>query len=255
MKQVWILALAPLLVATQVAAEPQFARLYKGKYGYAPSCNACHKDGGGSPVNAYGEAFKKAKMNMAAFDSIAALDSDGDGAKNGEEAKAQANPGSGKSTPTSKGNWLDTANLIPKEVQAVYPGVTSYKPLDAVLTQNEIARAQAMGVAVSAKDENTIYVPIKDNKPIGTAIIVPAEHGDKAFFLLVATDPKMVITEVRPVNTKNVPAAAKSKAYASFKGKNAAQVPVAKGDLSVENSIAAAVKKAGAILYVRLKQE
>lgn len=255
MKHGWILAVMPLLAATQAMAEPQFARMYKGKYGYAPSCNACHKDGGGSPVNAYGDAFKKAKMNAAAFDAIATQDSDGDGAKNGDEAKVQANPGSGKSTPASKGNWLDTANLIPKEVQAVYPGVTTYKPLDATLTAKEISRAKKMGVEVSAKDENTIYVPIKDNKPLGTAIIVPAEHGGKTFFLLVATDPKMNITQVQPINTKNVPAAAKSPAYATFKGKNAAQVPVVKGDLGLENSIALAVKKAGAILYVRLKQE
>jgi hypothetical protein len=244
-----------IFAAAQAQAEPQFARLYKGKYGYPPSCNACHKDGGGSPLNAYGDAFKKAKMNAAAFEAIAAQDSDGDGAKNGDEAKAQANPGSAKSTPANKGDWLDTANLIPKEVQKVYPGVTSYKPLDAVLTAKEIARAQKMGVTVSARDENTIYVPIKDNKPLGTAIIVPAEQGGKTFFLLVATDPKLVITQVQAVNTKNVPAAAKSAAYAGFKGTNAAQVAAPKDAASLDGAIASAVKKAGAILYVRLKQE
>lgn len=254
MNRLWAgLLLAGL--AAQAQAEPQFARLYKGKYGYSPSCNACHKDGGGSPVNAYGEAFKKAGMDPKAFDTIASFDSDGDGAKNGDEAKAQANPGSSRSTPSGRGDWLDTANLIPKEVQRAYPGVTSYKPLDAVLTQKEAARAKKLGVEVSAKDENTIYVPIKDGKPLGTAIIVPAEQGGKTFFLLVATDPKLVITRVEPVNTKNVPAAAKSPVYAGFKGANAAQVASPKDAASLDGAITAAVKKAGAILYVRLKQE
>ncbi len=247
--------LAAMFMAAQVQAEPQFARLYKGKYGYPPSCDACHKDGGGSPVNAYGEAFKQAKMNAAAFDVIAKLDSDGDGFTNAEEAKAQANPGSAKSTPKSKGDWLDTANLIPKEVQAVYPGVTSYKPLDAVLTASETERAKAMGVMVSAKDENTIYVPIKDGKAAGTAIIVPGEFKDKPFFLLVATDPKLSITQVVPVKTKHAPMVEKSKVYAGFKGVDAAKVTASKEAGSVDAAITDAVKKAGAILTVRLKKE
>jgi hypothetical protein len=253
MKRWWLLG--ALLFAAQAQSEPQFARMYKGKYGYAPSCNACHKDGGGSPLNAYGNLFKQAKMNMGAFDAIAAQDSDGDGFANGEEAKAQASPGSAKSTPKSKGDWLDTANLSPKEVQKAYPGITSYKPLDAVLTAKEAERAKAMGVTISAKDENTIYVPIRDNKPVGTAIIVPAEYKAKLFFLLVATDPTLNITQVSPVNTKNVPEAAKSKAYAGFAGISAAKVPAAKDAASVDGAITAAVKKAGAILYVRLKKE
>lgn len=255
MKRFCLLTMFSMLAATQALAEPQFARMYKGKYGYAPSCNACHKDGGGSPVNAYGEAFKNAKMTMQAFDAIVTQDSDGDGFANGDEARAQANPGSAKSTPKAKSDWLDTANLIPKEVQKAYPGVTSYKPMDAVLTAKESERAKAMGVTISAKDENTIYVPIKDGKAAGTAIIIPGEYKGKLFFLLVATDPKLSITQVTPVNSKNVPEAAKSKAYAGFVGANAAKLPAAKDAASVDGAITAAVKKAGAILYVRLKKE
>ncbi len=255
MKRFCLLTMLSMLAATQALAEPQFARMYKGKYGYAPSCNACHKDGGGSPVNAYGEAFKNARMTAQAFDAIAAQDSDGDGFANGDEAKAQASPGSPKSTPKAKGDWLDTANLIPKEVQKAYPGVTSYKPMDAVLTAKEAERAKAMGVTISAKDENTIYVPIRDNKAAGTAIIVPGEFKGKLFFLLVTTDPKLSITQVAPVNTRNVPEAAKSKIYAGFAGVNAANVPAAKDMASIDGAITTAVKKAGAILYVRLKKE
>jgi hypothetical protein len=255
MKRGWLPAVLSLLAVTQVQAEPQFARMYKGQYGYPPSCNACHKDGGGSPLNAYGDAFKKTKMNAAAFDVIAAQDSDGDGYANGDEARAQANPGAASSTPKSKGNWLDTTNLIPKEVQKAYPGITAYKPLDAVLTAKEIEQAKGMGVTVSARDENTIYVPVKDGKAAGTAIIVPAEHKGKTFFLLVTTDPRLTITRVEAVNTRNLPEAAKSKTYAGFAGVNAAQVPAPTDATSLDGAITAAVKKAGAILYVRLKKE
>jgi mono/diheme cytochrome c family protein len=247
--------LAWLLVATQAGAEPQFARMYKDRYGYPPSCNACHTNGGGTDLNPFGQAFKKAGKNPVAFDAIAKLDSDGDGFANDDEAKAQANPGSAKSTPKNKTDWLDTANLIPKQVQQAFPGVTDYKPLDTILTAKEIGLAQGMGVTVTQKDQNTIYVPVKDGKAIGTAIIVPAEFKGKDFFLLVATDGRLNINTVSPVNTKDVPEAQKSKAYPGLVGLNAAKLPAPADPASLDGAINAAVKKAGVMLYVRLKQE
>ena len=138
------LALAVVLLASAVQAEPGFSRLYKQQYGYTPSCNACHKDGGGTPNNAYGLQFKDAGESLAAFGKIAALDGDGDGAKNADEAAAKSNPGDAKSTPANKGAWLDTASLIPREVQALFPGVREYLPRDAVLTDADIARAKTL---------------------------------------------------------------------------------------------------------------
>lgn len=233
-------------------AEPQFARQYKSEYGYNPSCNACHKDGGGSPVNDFGKAFENAKMNQAAFKAIAKLDSDGDGALNIDEIKARSNPGDSGSTPDDKGNWLDTSNLIPKPVQKAFPGVKTYKPLDAIFTESETQRAADLGVKLIKADENTIYVPVKDGKAGGTAIIVPAVHEGRQFFLLVVTDPKLVITEVTPVNTKNVKEAEKSAAYTRFKGQSVDAIQVS-GE-GVDKAIAEGVKKAGAILFVRLKK-
>src|SRR5579885_2887117 len=78
----WIPAfagMAVILSSPNISAEPAFARLYKQQYGYPPSCNACHKDGGGTPLNPYGQQFKDAGMNAAAFDKIARNDADGDG--------------------------------------------------------------------------------------------------------------------------------------------------------------------------------
>ncbi|TDU26678.1 hypothetical protein DFR24_3707 [Panacagrimonas perspica] len=233
-------------------AEPAFARLYKQQYGYPPSCNACHKDGGGTPRNDYGDQFKKAGENLAAFDKIAALDGDGDGFSNSEEASAKSNPGSKNSTPQAKGDWLDTASLIPREVQALFPGVRAYLPKDALLTDADIARAKALGAELGKQDENTIYIPLQDQRPAGTALIFPAEFNKKAFFLLLATDRQLKVIAVQPLNTAHVPDAAKSAVYASFKGVSLDQLPVAKGS-GIDAAITTAVKKAGTLMFVRLK--
>lgn len=244
--------LSALTLGEAAQAEPAFARLYKQQYGYPPSCNACHKDGGGTPVNGYGQQFKDAGLTLAAFGRIAALDGDGDGAANGDEAAAKANPGSKNSTPANKGDWLDTASLIPREVQALFPGVRAYLPKDALLTEADIARARTLGAELTKQDENTIYIPLQDQRPAGTAIIFPAEFRKKAFFLVLATDRQLKVTAVQSLNTAHVPEAARSAVYASFKGLPLDQLPAAKGD-GLEAAITAAVKKAGTLVFVRLK--
>ncbi len=236
-------------------AEPSFARMYKSQFGYVPSCNACHKDGGGTPLNAYGDQFKDAGMKQTSFAKIAGLDADADGAANEAEARAKANPGARSSTPDNPGPWLDTSNLIPKEVQALFPGVRSYLPKDAILTASEISRAKAMGVHLAAEDENTIYIPVKDKKAAGTAVIVPAVHEGKQFFLVVATDKSLTVTDVVPFNTQHVPAAEDAALYKPLTGQNAGQLPAPKGDGSLADTIRASVKKAATLITVRLKKD
>lgn len=247
--------LAPLLLLLIVApvhAEPAFARLYKQQYGYPPSCNACHKDGGGTPLNGFGQQFKDAGEKLASFDKIAKLDGDGDGFTNADEAQAKANPGDKSSTPKNKGEWLDTTSLIPREVQAQFPGIRSYLPKDAVLTDADITRARTLGAELSKADENTIYIPLQDQRPAGTAIIFPAQYKGKDFFLLLATDRQLNITTVKPMNTLHVKEAASSKIYDTFKGVAVDKLPAAKG-ADLDAAITGAVKKAGTLLYVRLK--
>ena len=241
-----------LVLAAPAHAEPAFARLYKQQYGYPPSCNACHKDGGGTPLNGFGQQFKDAGEKLASFDKIAKLDGDGDGIANAVEAQAKANPGDKNSTPTNKGDWLDTTSLIPLEVQAQFAGIRSYLPKDAALTDADIARAKTMGAELSKADENTIYIPLQDQKPVGTAIIFLAQYKGKDFFLLLATDRQLNITVVKPMNTLHVPEAAKSKVYDQFKGMAVDKLPTAKGS-DLDAAITSAVKKAGTLLYVRLK--
>lgn len=254
MQRILIAMLVFLTGQSAALAEPSFARMYKGTYGYTPSCNACHKDGGGTPLNSYGQQFNDAGMNPAAFAAIAKLDADGDGASNGDEAAAKANPGSSGSTPDNKGQWLDTANLIPKEVQKLFPGIRSYLPKDAILTPTEIERARSLGATLSKDDENTIYIPVKDKKAAGTAIIVPVVYQGKQFFLVIATDPKLTITHIDPFNTKHVPAADNSAVYGKLIGKSVKDVPT--GDPSnLDGAITDSVKRAGTLLYVRLKKD
>jgi hypothetical protein len=241
-----------LAVCGPTSAEPGFARLYKQQYGYPPACHACHKDGGGTPVNAYGQQFKDAGKSLAAFAKIAAADADGDGAGNEAEARAKANPGSKASTPKAPGGWLDSASLIPREVQDAFPGIRSWLPRDALLTDADLARARALGAELSKADENTIYVAVESQKPAGTAIILPARWRDKDFFLLLATDRQLRVTQVRPLHASKVPEAAKSRVYATFTGVAVNELPAGQGD-TLDAAITRAVKKAGTLLYVRLK--
>ena len=252
LRPLWPLLLTALLHSGATQAEPAFARMYKHQYGYPPSCNACHKDGGGTPVNSYGEQFKNAGMKAAAFAEIAGLDGDGDGITNDVEARAKANPGSASSTPDDKGDWLDTASLIPREVQALFPDIRAYLPKDAFLTEADIARAATMGADLGKADENTIYIPLAERRPTGTAIIFPASFEEKSFFLLMATDRKLKITAVEALNTSHVPDARHHPVYQRFVGIPLDQLPDADGD-DLESAITRAVKKAGTLVYVRLK--
>ncbi len=248
----WPALLVLLCCSGAAQAEPAFARLYKQQYGYTPSCNACHKDGGGTPVNAYGQQYKDAGMTLAAFGKIAALDGDGDGFTNEIESRAKANPGDARSTPDNKGGWLDTASLIPREVQDAFPGVRAYLPRDAVLSPADIERAATMGAKLTREDENTIYVPLEDQRPAGTALIFPVQHGGKSFFLLMTTDRQLRITTVAPLNTNHVPAAARADLYRPYAGIALDALPASKGT-GLEADIARAVKNAGTLVYVRLK--
>ncbi|MGH6629767.1 MAG: hypothetical protein ACREB3_08555, partial [Burkholderiales bacterium] len=136
------------------------------------------------------------------------------------------------------------------------PGIRAYLPKDAVLTPDEIARAKKIGATLSAVDENTIYIPVgADKKPVGTAIIAPGKLKGKTFFVLLTTDAKLNITQVSALNAKQVPEAGKSKLYASFTGKNLKDLPAAAETSTIDGAITEAVKKAGTLVYVRLKKD
>lgn len=250
-----VFVLCGLALASAAGAEPSFARMYKESYGYEPSCNACHSEGGGSPLNAYGEALKKAGVNPGGLKAIEPLDSDGDKSANAVEIKARSNPGSASSTPDNKGNWLDPANLIPVEVQKLFPGIKSYKPIDAILTDREIERARGLGVTLGKEDETTIYVPFDGQKAAGAAIIVPTTYESKPLFLVVAMDRELNLKGFAPIGASKIPPATESKVASSLVGKSARALPAPAHTDSIDDAVTAGVKKAATILYVRLTKE
>lgn len=248
------IALGLVLAATAltVSAKPKYAKEFKVEYGYSPSCLGCHSEGGGTPVNSYGQAYMDNGQNSAAYAAIAALDSDGDGINNETEINAKANPGDKASVPGNIGNWMDLLSLIPKEVQALFPKATAWKPLDAILTDKDIQAAAKLGATLSKDDENTIYIPVAERRPIGTGLIFPASYGDQTFFLLMTTDRKLTISHIQVLNADDYQEAAASKSLTSLIGSPLNGIAADTSD-TLDNNIAKAVKRAGALVYVRLK--
>lgn len=247
-----LVAAAGPLLSLPVAAEPANARMFKTQYGYMPGCSACHQDGGGSPLNTYGKAFQAARGNAAAFAAIAEGDADGDGIANAAEAAAKANPGDPESTPAAAGNWLDMSQLIPRQVQQAFPDARQYKPIDAILTDAELKRASAWGVTLEARDENTIYVPVVERRPVGTAVIVRGELGEQAYFVLVTTDRQLALDRVITIAGEGIPDAG-AELYPQWRGATAATFD-ANVDEPVDVSLAQTVHKALALIQVRLKK-
>lgn len=231
---------------------PSFARQFKHQYGYIPSCHACHKEGGGTPLNGYGQDFKKHGKNIAAFAAIAKLDSDQDSFNNALEASQKSNPGNIKSTPSEPGEWLDLSSIIPKVVQKLFPDASAWKPLDAVLTDGDISRASNMGVSLSAEDENTIYIPVANRRPIGTALIFPAKHQNNTFFLLMTTDRDLNISKVTPLDTEHSPEKIQPSILEAFIGTPLHAINIQQSN-ALASDISLAVKKAGVLVYIRLK--
>lgn len=254
-RRLWLLAFtvtAGLLPLSVAQAEPFNARLFKAQFGYAPSCNGCHRDGGGSPLNTYGQQFKDARANAAAFGQIAHEDADGDGISNSDEIAAKANPGDASSTPDAPGDWLSLDKLIPTAVRDAFPGIRLYKPIDAILTDAEKSRAAAWGVTLADADENTIYVPVQDKRPVGTAIIVKGEHNGEALYLLVTTDRTLALSGIAPVHGEALPKP-DDDVYQSYAGATAASLEAPKGD-GLERDIALTAKRGLSIITVRLKK-
>jgi hypothetical protein len=203
-------------------------------------------------LNHYGQAFKDKGKNSAAFKLIASLDSDQDGFNNALEAIKKSNPGNVKSTPSDQGDWLELSSLIPKTVQKLFPEASAWKPLDAILTEKDILRARSMGVELNAEDENTIYIPVAERRPIGTALIFPVTHLEKTFFLLMTTDRQLNITKVMPLNTDQAPSGIRPELFQSFVGTPLQSVTTPNSE-PLEASIGLAVKKASTLVYIRLK--
>lgn len=247
------LAIATLALAgsTQALAEPSFARMYKADSGYIPSCNACHTDGGGSPLNKYGMAWDEAGQNEAAFAAIAELDSDSDGVNNKAEQIAKSNPGDRSSLPGDPGGWLSPLALIPKPIRQHFAGVKAYKPMETLLTEADIAKAKKIGVTLTEDDDTVIYLPLENRRPIGMSVIVPVSFGKKRGHLMVVAGRKLEVAHVEAVS---VPEGVSLTKLDRFNGTFAPKVEAPATVDSWDDAVARSVKKAGTLIFVRLKR-
>ena len=248
----WFSLLSLFMLSLHASAQPNYARLYKQQYGYSPSCLACHSEGGGTPLNAYGKDFKDQGKNLAAFTKLATLDSDQDGISNNDESLAKSNPGDKRSTPAKKGDWLDLSSLIPKEVQALFPQATAWKPMDATLTEQDIQKAKAMGVTLSLEDENTIYIPVAERRPIGTAMIFPVQHAQQTFFLILRSDRQLNFSEIKILKTEHSPELPNDPLFLKWQGQAIDSLETSDAD-TLAGQISRAVKRAGVVITLRLK--
>lgn len=240
------------VISLPAAAEPRFAQMLKQHAGFMPSCAACHQDGGGSDLNDYGKAFKDAGSNMRSFAAMADDDADGDGFSNAAELAAKAHPSDARSTPKMPGDWLSMAALIPREVQRLFPDIRQYKPLDAILTQAEKARAAELGLTLSSSDDTTIYIPVAEGRTQGTAIIVPTQFEDQTLFVLLATDRQLKVTAAQAIHTQGRDGLENSPAYKQVLGLAVEELPRPGGN-SLDEALARGLHKAATILRLRLK--
>lgn len=238
-------------ISPQVFSEPSFARMYKAESGYLPSCNACHSDGGGSLPNKYGKDWQQAGKNATAFQAIAELDSDADGVSNQAELIAKSNPGDASSLPGDPGGWLSPLSLIPKPIRSYFGGVKAYQPMETLLTDADIAKAKKIGVTLTQDDDTIIYLPLENRRPVGMSVIVPVDFEQQRGYLMVVAGRKLEVTHVQAVST---PDGVTFKDLGRFNGVFAPKVAAPLEVASWEDAVAVAVKKAGTLIFVRLKR-
>jgi hypothetical protein len=182
-----------LLLAAPAQAFPNYAVLYKSKYGYLPSCLACHDQDSWQP-NKYGKEFRAAGRNLNAFDAIAAKDADGDGIKNLEEILAKANPGDPQSTPKHPGDWLNEAGIHPpqKLLKAAFDGASTFKVKEVTLTKDQdAALSKKWGAALPDESRySVVFDAMRDKEKAGAgtylSVDLPGAKGASLLFVASA---------------------------------------------------------------------
>ena len=96
---------------------PVYSRYYRAKYRDQGGCNVCHKEGGGSKRNAYGDDWQRSGEGPDAFALIERRDSDGDGAGNLDEIRGGSNPGDSSSTLVNPGHKWRLRHHVPVPVE------------------------------------------------------------------------------------------------------------------------------------------
>lgn len=115
---VLLIGIILILLPPQTAqAKPRFLASARARYpqladSRLDTCDLCHRNGGGSSRNAFGEAFAANGFSLA---TIEHLDPDGDGYTNLEEFKALTFPGNPKDFPRSAAVATPAPTAAPDE--------------------------------------------------------------------------------------------------------------------------------------------
>lgn len=243
-------------------ALPAYSRLYQAKYGYRPSCAACHTSGGGSTVTDYGRDFLRAGANFPAYARVEGKDSDGDKVQNLEEIKAKANPGDPRSVPANAGDWLKEAEKVPipeEQLKELFPDADAFAALEGTLKPDQVAAAEGrLGVTLTEEDKvPTFYFAIKGGKKYGVAEFVSAGSAKGPISVAVAMDAGATVTGVRILKNPTDKGVEDAAFLGQFRGKKAGDpmevgrdlVP-AKGSEEVSTSVAVSVRKAVAAISI-----
>ncbi len=193
------LALAATLVLLTDAAHavPAFQQLYRRHAKAAvASCLVCHQGGAGGKLNDYGRDFMKAGANLKAFTALDGTDSDGDGAKNADEARAGSNPGDPASTPKKPGAWaagIKPEDTLPLDDLAdLFPQAARFEVKEYELTAADLAAVGAAldGVPLGPEDAvATLFFPV-DTKA------TPPTRVGVALFSAESTPDGLLLTAV-----------------------------------------------------------
>jgi hypothetical protein len=202
MRRIMAVAGVVLLVPGAVWPLPPYARFYKEKYGYLPNCAACHRMQDWR-LNGYGEEFEDNGRTLAALSAAEKKDSDGDGVKNGDEARAQANPGDPNSRPDRLGEWLKEAKIRPpnKILRKFFP---AYAEADVLFPVWSVEARATLDVFGDEALYPVVYrVKGADGATLGSAVHVSYEvpglaHGTN--MIVVAADAQGLVSGVEFVH-------------------------------------------------------
>ncbi len=267
MKSVAIVAVVVAAVVAFVAAPnanalPAYSRLYSQRYGYRPSCAACHENGGGSAVTDFGRDFLRAGANSQAFARLEPKDSDADGVLNADEVKAKSNPGDARSKPGATGDWLADAAQTPVPrgfLTKLFPDAEGFSALEGALSADQLARVKGIvGVDLGEADKlPTFYFALKGGKKFAVVQYVAAASIAGPISIAVAMNTNATVTAVKVLKNPSAKAIEAGAFLSQFAGKRAVDalevgndVQPAGGADEDSRAVALAVKKAIAVINV-----
>lgn len=180
-------------LAGQADAYPFHARIYKATYGDSATCNLCHKSGGGSERNEYGQRWEENGQNRTAFKALEGEDPDGDGHKSIDEIRGGSNPGDKRSTPSRPGKtWARRAQQTPPhdQLKLVFGRYDKAKVLDVELkdAQRDALKRVLLRDLTQAESLPTLYVAYDQGTPTAVASYSIFEAYGKTVAILASAD-------------------------------------------------------------------